>query len=344
MGPPAAVLQEAARALREQPEALGYWESESLRARIAQHYLDTYSVKVAPERILLTTGASAGLVALFTALFRAGDRILLSRPGYPAYRNALSALGRVPVELDCTCESGYGFTPELIEAHAAGARGVIVASPGNPTGAITSRASLQQIAHICRGRAMQLISDEIYHGISYEGEVATALEVEPEALVVNSFSKFFRMPGWRLGWVVVPEACIQAVQAHLTNLFLTPPALSQHAALAAFDAHVELKAAVQVYAANRAILQAQLPALGFRHAGTPQGAFYFYTDVAELTHDSRQFCLELLEETGVGLAPGIDFDTRNGNHYVRISFAASTTQVQRALELLGNGRTSGSRS
>lgn len=336
LGPPAAVVKAAARALQESGGNLGYWESESLRCRIAQHYLDTYSVRVQPERILLTTGASAGLIALFSSIFSVGDKILLSRPGYPAYRNALNALGRVPIEIDCTRETGYRFAPQQIEAHSAGARGVIVASPGNPTGAIASRVDLQQIAEICSTHALHLISDEIYHGISYGHEVATALEIAPSAFVINSFSKFFRMPGWRLGWIVVPESCIRHVQAYLTNLLLTPPALSQHAALAAFDSQVELKAAVQVYATNREMLKVRLPSLGFRDLTVPEGAFYFYAEVGNLTQDSRRYCMELLEETGVALSPGIDFDTRDGSRYVRISFAASTEQVQRALQLLGN--------
>jgi len=213
----------------------GYWESAPLRERIALHYRDEHRVEVSPERILLTTGASAGLVATFTALFAAGDRVALARPGYPAYRNALRALGRVPVEIDCGPEHGFRLTPELLPPADQTLHGLLVASPANPTGSVLDAADLAALAAECRRRGARLLSDEIYQGITYGRQGVTALQVEPEALVINSFSKLFRMPGWRIGWLVAPVSCVAPLHSHLINFFLTPPAIAQHAALAAFD-------------------------------------------------------------------------------------------------------------
>ena len=313
----------------------GYWESAALRERIALHYREQHAVDVAPERILLTTGASAGLVATFTTLFAAGDRVGLARPGYPAYRNALRALGRVPVEIDCGPGHGFRLTPELLPPSGEPLHGLLVASPANPTGTVLGAPELSALAAECRRRGTRLISDEIYHGIEYGREAVTALQFEPEALVINSFSKLFRMPGWRIGWLVAPESCVASLHSHLISFFLTPPAIAQHAALAAFDDLALLRRSVETYAANRARLLEALPAMGLPEIAPPEGAFYLYVDVSHLTDDSLAFCTELLDDTGIASAPGIDFDPALGNAFVRFSFAISEREVDRAIALLG---------
>jgi aspartate/methionine/tyrosine aminotransferase len=332
IGPPPAVLDAARRALSA--EAFGYWESDDLRERIARHYQDTYAVQVLPEQILLTSGASAGLVAIFTSLFKVGDRIAIARPGYPAYRNALNALQRAPVEIDCGPESGFQLTAQQIESLIEAPHGLIVASPSNPTGAVIAPTELHAIVDVCRARNIRLISDEIYHGITYGKEAATALTFHKEAIIVNSFSKLYRMPGWRLGWIVVPVPYVRRVQSHLTNLFLTPPALSQQAALSAFESAEDLRSPVDTYARNREILLKALPGLNFPRITSPDGAFYIYADVSHLTDDSLAFCRYLLHDVGIAIAPGIDFDPVNGNRFVRFSFAGATPQIERAVELL----------
>ena len=329
--PPAAIL--AARHALDH-ERLVYWNSPALQARIARQYEEDYGVQVSPERILLTAGASAGLIAVFTAMFAAGDRVGLLRPGYPAYRNSLLALGRTPVEIDCGPASCYRLTPELLEAVSGQLHGLVLASPNNPTGSMLSREQLSAVAGCCRARGTRLISDEIYHSITYVGPAACALEIEPDAIVVNSFSKLFRMTGWRLGWLVVPQDCVELVSAHLTNFFLTPPALSQFAALAAFDELPALREAVGTYAHNRQRLLAELPTLGLTKMAAPDGAFYLYLDIGHLTDDSLAFCRRLLEETGISAAPGIDFDPQNGRSFIRLSFAIATPAVERAIVLL----------
>ncbi len=311
-----------------------YWNSPRLRERIARHYLDDYGVAVSPERILLTAGASAGLIALFTALFAAGDRVGLLRPGYPAYRNSLLALGRQPVEIDCGPRTQYRLTADALRQVPQPLHGLVLASPNNPTGAMLSREQLTAVAALCRARGTRLISDEIYHSIVYAAPAVCALEVDPQAIIVNSFSKLYRMTGWRLGWLVVPEDCVAHISTHLINFFLTPPSISQHAALAAFEDLSELRAAVATYAHNRARLLAELPALGFNGLSAPDGAFYLYLNVGHLTDDSLALCKRLLEETGIAAAPGIDFDPDHGRHCIRLSFAISSELVERAIELL----------
>jgi aspartate/methionine/tyrosine aminotransferase len=334
LAPPAAALEAARRvSVPGEPTTHGYWMSDALQRRIARHYRDAYGVEVAPQRILLTNGASAALVAAFTVLFGAQDRVGLTRPGYPAYRNSLQALQRDVVEIDCGAAQRWRLSAAAVAA-AAPLQGLIVASPGNPTGVVLAREELAAIAAECRRQGAWLISDEIYHGITYEGRAASALEIEPEAIVVNSYSKLYRMPGWRLGWLVVPERLIESFRAHLINLFLTPTSVSQHAALAAMDATDDIAAAVAGYAANRARLIDALPRMGLARLCVPDGAFYVYVDVADYTDDSLAFCRRLLAETGVAITPGIDFDTVHGGSHVRFSFAGSLGDVERAIALL----------
>lgn len=335
LAPPTVALDAARRATASDAATThAYWHSPALQQRIAAHYRSVYGVDVAPERILLTNGASAGLVAAFTVLFGAGDRVGLARPGYPAYRNSLQALQRAVVEIDCGAAQRWRLSAAAVAA-AGPLQGLIVASPGNPTGVVLARDDLAAIALECRRQGAWLISDEIYHGITYGARAASALEVEPDAIVVNSFSKLYRMPGWRLGWLVVPERLIEAFRAHLINLFLTPASVSQHAALAAMDATDDIAAAVEGYAANRARLVDALPRLGVPRLCVPDGAFYVYADVADYTDDSLAFCRLLLSDTGVAITPGIDFDTVHGGSHVRFSFAGSLEDVERAIARLG---------
>jgi aspartate/methionine/tyrosine aminotransferase len=326
--PPAAVA-----AARESVERgpMGYWESAALKRRIARHYGEEYGVDVDPARILLTGGASAGLVGAFAVLFATGDRVGLARPGYPAYRNALHALGREAVEIDCGADVGYRLTADAIRRVEGPLHGVVAASPANPTGATLDAGELAAIAAECRRRGAWLISDEIYHGLTFGRRAVCALEVDPDALVINSFSKLYRMPGWRLGWLVAPPAIVERLDSVLINFFLTPAAISQHAALAAFDELPLLRESVATYARNRELLLEALPRLGCGRVVAPEGAFYFYVDVGHLTNDSLAFCHRVLDETGVSLAPGIDFDPVDGHHCVRMSFAVRTPEVVDAI-------------
>jgi aspartate/methionine/tyrosine aminotransferase len=331
-GAPAAAIAVAHHVL--DTDGLGYWESPALRARLARHYDETYGVKVDPSRFILTCGASPALVLALASSFDPGDRVALARPGYVAYRNTLKALHMVPVEIACGPESRFQLTAAHLAALDPAPAGVIVASPANPTGTIIAPAELAAIAEVCRARGIKIISDEIYHGLSYVGPTHSMLEFEPDALVVNSFSKYFSMVGWRLGWLLAPASHVARARAYVGNLFLTPPSLSQHAALAAMDAREELEGHVAVYRRNRALLLEALPKLGLRSIAPPDGAFYIYADVGHLTDDSLAFCKRLLRETGVATAPGIDFDPVEGRHFIRLSFAVSTPEVEEALRRL----------
>ena len=331
-GAPAAAIARAHEVL--DADAMGYWESTALKLRLAQHYLDSYGVTVEPERLILTCGASPALVLALNSLFSPGQRIALARPGYVAYRNALKAQHLEPVEIACGPEVRYQLTAAALAAIEPAPDGVIIASPANPTGTIIAAEELAAIAEVCRERGIRIISDEIYHGLSYVEPAQTILAYAPEALVVSSFSKYFSMAGWRLGWLLVPPEHVARAQAYCGNLFLTPPSLSQHAALAAFGALDELDGHLQVYAENRRLLLAALPALGLSAIAPPDGAFYIYASIAHLTDDSLDFCQRLLNDTGVATAPGIDFDPVDGRHFIRLSFAVSTPQIADAIARL----------
>ena len=328
-GAPAAAIAEAHRVLDSDP--MGYWESQPLKARICRHYADWYGVTIQPAQVILTCGASPALVLALSMSFAPGARVAMARPGYVAYRNNLRALHMVPVELQCGENERYQLTAQALATLDPAPDGVILASPANPTGTIIPREELAAIVQVCRQRGITIVSDEIYHGIAYGIPTPSVLEVEPQALVVNSFSKYFSMAGWRLGWLVVPENGIDAARARMGNLFLTPPSLAQHAGLVAMDCTPELEAYVATYTRNRELLLAALPALGLARIAPPDGAFYVYADVSDFTDDSMQFCKQLLEDTGVATAPGIDFDPVNGLRFMRISFAVSTEQVEVAI-------------
>ena len=333
-GAPRVALEAAARAMRT--DRLGYWESGALKERIARHYLDWYGVQVEPERIVLTPGASGGLVLAFTVLLRAGDRVALGRPGYPAYRNVLRALDMQLVEIPCGPETRYQPTASMIEALDTAPSALIIASPANPTGTMLERVQLGSLAEVCRRRSIALISDEIYHGISYVQRAVSALEVDDGALVVNSFSKYWCMTGWRLGWLVAPRQDVASMNAYASNLFLTPPAISQHAALAAMEATEELSAHLPTYRRNRDIVMQGLRDLGISRMAPADGAFYVYADVSHLTGDSLGFCQQLLADTGVAFNTGLDFDPVEGGSSLRISFAVSSSEAEEAMRRFGD--------
>lgn len=331
-GAPAASVAIAHRVLDSDP--MGYWENPALKARIARGYAEDHGVAVSPEQVILTCGASPALVLALNTLFAPGARVAVARPGYVAYRNTLRALHIEPVEFDCGEAERFQVTALAVEALDPVPDGLIIASPANPTGTVIAPAELVAIAEVCRRKGIRLVSDEIYHGISYVGPVRSALSVVPDALIVNSFSKYFSMAGWRLGWLVVPPELIEPARARMGNLFLTPPSLAQHAGLAAFDCRDELDGHVETYARNRALMLEGMTALGLKRIAPPDGAFYIYADVGHLTDDSLAFCKRMLDETGVATAPGIDFDPEGGRRFVRFSFAVSTPLVEEALARL----------
>lgn len=328
-GAPAAAIAAAHAVLDSDP--MGYWQSAPLKAAIAARYDTLYGVKVSPEQITLTCGASPALVLALASSFKPGDRIALARPGYVAYRNTLKALHMEPVELACGPKERFQLSAAQIAALDPAPAGVIIASPANPTGTLIPAAELEALAKVCRARGIKIISDEIYHGLSYVEPARSMLEFEPGALVVNSFSKYFSMAGWRLGWLLSPPDHIAAATAYMGALFLTPPSLAQHAALKAMECHEELDGHVEVYRRNRALLLQALPSLGLQDIAPPDGAFYIYADVGHLTDDSLGFCEALLRDTGVATAPGIDFDPVDGNRFIRMSFAVSTPEIEDAI-------------
>jgi aspartate/methionine/tyrosine aminotransferase len=310
---------------------MGYWESAPLKERLARFYSERYGVHVAADQFILTCGASPALVLALSSMFSPGDRIAMARPGYVAYRNTLKALHMTPVEIACGAEVGFQLTAAALAAVEPAPHGVIIASPANPTGTLIKAEELQVIAEVCRARGIRIISDEIYHGLSYVEPAQTILAYAPQAQVVSSFSKYFSMAGWRLGWLLAPLDHVERAQAYCGNLFLTAPSLSQHAGLAAFDALDELDAHIDVYRENRRLLLAALPALGLTTVAPPDGAFYIYASIAHLTDDSLAFCKRLLEDTGIASAPGIDFDPVDGKHFIRFSFAVSTAEIAEAI-------------
>lgn len=328
-GAPKAAIAAAHRVL--DTEAMGYWESAPLKERLARHYLETYGVEVKPRRIAITCGASPALVLALATAFNPGDRIALARPGYVAYRNTIRALNFEPVEIPCGEETRFQISAAAIEALAEKPQGILLASPANPTGTILPKTELAAIAGVARRIGAQIISDEIYHGLTYGPDIHSMLEFDPGAYIVNSFSKYFSMAGWRLGWLVSPEDRAQRTGAYIGNLFLTAPSLAQHAGLIAMDSREELDGHVDVYRANRALMLDALPRLGLERIAPPDGAFYIYADISRFTDDSLAFCLKLLEETGVATAPGIDFDPADGHRFMRFSFALSTDEIREAL-------------
>lgn len=334
---PAPVLAATKRALGE--SLLGYTESlgiAPLREAIAGHYRERYDVPVEPDDVVVTTGSSGAFTLIFLAAFDAGDTVAMARPGYPAYRNTLAALGCEVVELDCGPETRFQPTVAMLDALERPPAGLIVASPANPTGTILDPAELADLARWCDAHGTLLISDEIYHGISYGRETSCAWSTSRQSVVMGSVSKYFSMTGWRLGWMLVPAPLRRPVERLTANLTICAPAISQYAAVAAFgpESKVELDGHVMRYARNRELLLGGLADLGIDDIAPPDGAFYVYADLGERTDDSLGWCEGVLEQTGVAMAPGLDFDTRHGNRTVRMSFAGATDDIALALERL----------
>ncbi|AWN34766.1 pyridoxal phosphate-dependent aminotransferase [Methylobacterium radiodurans] len=326
---------QAALALGRVPytEALGL---PALRERIARDYRDRYGVAVAPERVVITTGSSAGFILAFMSLFDAGARVGVPQPGYPAYRSILAALDLVATPMVLRAEDRFAPTAALLrEVHArAGLAGVLVMSPANPSGTVIAPDALRDLCAAARDLSLPFISDEIYHGLGYGLPSATALQFDPDAVVINSFSKYHCMTGWRIGWMVVPDSLVRPIERLAQNLYISAPYLSQVGALAAFEAGEELDAVRDGYARNRAILLDAFPGLGLGRAHPADGAFYLYADVSDLTDDAAAFCSRMLAEAGVAATPGLDFDPAEGAHHVRFSFAGSEADCREAVRRL----------
>ena len=336
--PAPAAARDAVKRLIDR-ETLGYTEglgTTALRARIARHYGDCYGVEIAPERVIVTTGSSAAFVLAFLALFDPGEQVLLPQPGYPCYRHILSALGIGHVLAETGPQTRWMPTADQIRqaARSPGISGALIASPANPTGSMLEPERLAAIVAAARDAGVWFISDEIYHGLTYTWPASSALEHSDDVIVINSFSKYFSMTGWRIGWMVVPEALVRTVERLAQNLYISPPAISQAAALAAFDAGPELEANRRVYLANRDLLLAELPRIGLDRIVPADGAFYLYTDVSRFTGDSAAFTSRMLAETGVAATPGIDFDEARGHHYVRFSYSGATSEMAEAVDRL----------
>ncbi|MGV9800838.1 pyridoxal phosphate-dependent aminotransferase [Mycobacterium sp. NPDC003449] len=338
-GAPAPVREAAVAALNH--NQLGYTVTlgiPELRTAIASSY-GRYGIEVGVDDVVLTTGSSGGFLLTFLACFDAGDRVAIASPGYPCYRNILSALGCEVVELACGPDTRFQPTAAMLDALDPPVAGVIVASPANPTGTVIAPQELAAIASWCDASGVRLVSDEIYHGLVYEGAPATscAWETSRNAVVVNSFSKYFAMTGWRLGWLLVPGGLRRAVDCLTGNFTICPPALAQQAALAAFtpESMAEAEGLLAHYAENRRMLLDGLRRIGIDRLAPTDGAFYVYADVGDFTADSLSFCSKLLADTGVAIAPGIDFDTARGGSFVRLSFAGPTTDIEEALRRIG---------
>ncbi len=341
---PAPVLR--ATRLAIESELLGYTETFgilAIREAIAEHHRETYGYHVAPDDVVVTTGSSGAFSLIFLAAFDPGDTVVVARPGYPAYRNTLAALGCRVLELDCGAATRFQPTVAMLDALPEPPAGLVVASPANPTGTMIAPDELAAVARWCEERGTLLISDEIYHGITYDSAGAdsatsSAWETSRESVVIGSVSKYFSMTGWRLGWMLVPTGLRPALQRLASNLTVCPPAISQYAALHAFGAEAkeELDGHVRRYAVNRRLLLDGLPKLGISDLAPADGAFYAYADIGHLTDDSRAWCADVLNHTGVALAPGVDFDTVNGHRTVRFSFAGATADIEAALLRLGH--------
>ena len=343
-GPARKVIEAAQAAL--QTERLGYVDAlgiAPLRERIARHYKQTYDVDVSPQRVIVTTGSSAAFLLAFTACFDRGQKIGLATPGYPAYRNILKATDLEIVDIATSAQTRWAPAIADIKTAAGenqgrGLDGLLVASPANPTGTMLAPKDLAGLLKACNQAGVRFISDEIYHELTWQEQggqpQATALQFDQDAIVINSFSKYYCMTGWRVGWMVVPECLIRPLECLSQNLFISTPALSQYAALAAFDAREELDERKAVYAANREYLMNELPRIGIDKFTPVDGAFYIYADVSKFTNDSLDFTTRMVREAGVATTTGLDFDPYNGNRYIRMSFAGSPAEMRLAVKRL----------
>jgi len=332
-GAPKAAMTALAQAL--ETDALGYTVAlglPALRARIARLYGDWYNVDLNPDRVVITPGSSGGFLLAFTSLFESGDKVGIGAPGYPSYRQILKALGLTPVDLPCAPENR--LQPVPADFQDLDLAGLLVASPANPTGTMLDRAAMGALIDAAQASGAAFISDEIYHGIEYDSKAVSALELTDDCYVINSFSKYFSMTGWRVGWMVVPEDHVRVLERIAQNMFICAPHASQVAALAAMDCDDELQANLQVYRTNRALMLEGLPRAGFTRIAPPDGAFYVYADVSNLTNDSRAFAAEILEQAGVAVTPGLDFDPVRGGGTLRFSYARATADIAEGLARL----------
>ncbi len=332
-GAPKAAVKALASAMEHEP--LGYTVAlgiPALRRRIARLYGEWYNVDLNPERVVVTPGSSGGFLLAFTALFDSGDRVGIGAPGYPSYRQILRALGLVPVDLSTAPENRLQPIPS--DFSGLDLQGLMVASPANPTGTMLNHAAMRALIEAAHSQGASFISDEIYHGLEYEAKAVSALELTNECYVINSFSKYFSMTGWRVGWMVVPEDQVRVVERIAQNMFICASHASQIAALAAMECNDELQANLDVYRVNRQLMLEGLPKAGFKNIAPPDGAFYVYADVSDLTDDSRTFAAEILEKAGVAVTPGLDFDTDRGNTTLRFSYARSTADIEEGLQRL----------
>lgn len=332
-GAPQAAIRALDQAMNDGP--LGYTVAlglPALRARIARLYGDWYDIDLNPDRVIVTSGASGGFILAFNALFDSGDRVGIGAPGYPSYRQILTGLGLTPVDLPTAAANRYQPVPDDFAGH--DLQGLLVASPANPTGTMLDRTAMARLVDATQEAGASFISDEIYHGIEYEAKAVSALNVSDDVYVINSFSKYFSMTGWRVGWMVVPEDHVRVVERLAQNMFICPPHASQVAALAAMDATDELQANLDVYRTNRALMLEGLPKAGFTRIAPPDGAFYVYADVSELTDDSRAFAAQILDEAGVAVTPGLDFDPVRGHQTLRFSYARATDDIAEGLRRL----------
>ena len=320
---------------------IGYTETlgiPSLRARIAQHYKDTYDLVLDPARVVVTTGSSGGFVLAFLALFEPGDRVALANPGYPPYRHILSALGCEPVLIRTSEETRWALSAKslIAEHQRKPLQGVVVASPANPTGTMMDADALARLVAVAEAEGIRVISDEIYHGLDYAFAAETAANVSESALVINSFSKYFCMTGWRVGWMIVPDSLVRSVERLQGNLAISVPTLAQFAAQAAFDGREEMEAVKHTYEENRRILTEGLPKAGIDKFLPVDGAFYLYANIARFSDDSLDFAKRMLNEAGVAATPGIDFDPIDGKHFMRFCYAGSAADMREAVERIGN--------
>lgn len=334
---PRAVIEAVKAALSR--DRMGYTEAlglPALRERIARYYRDRHGLEVEPERVIVTSGSSAGFILSFLAILDPGARLALPSPGYPCYRHILQALGVEAVSLDVNAGTRWMPTPQQLEEAARDPRlaGLLLASPANPTGTMLLGTGLRDLAEACDRLGLWFVSDEIYHGLDYAEPAQTALAYSPAAIVINSFSKYYSMTGWRIGWMVVPHALVRPIERLTQNLYISPPTPSQHAAIAAFDATEELEAIKAIYAANRALLLEELPRAGIDEIAPADGAFYLYADIRHLTNDSTLFAQKMLREIGVAATPGVDFDAGRGNHFMRFCYAGPTEEMAEAARRL----------
>jgi len=319
---------------------IGYTETlgiPSLRARIARHYRDTYGFALDPARVVVTTGSSGGFVLAFLALFEPGERVALANPGYPPYRHILAALGCEPVLIETGAETRWALSPEAViaEHRKKPLAGLVVASPANPTGTMMDAGALAALIAAAEGEGIRVISDEIYHGLDYAFAAETAAKLSARTLVINSFSKYFCMTGWRIGWMVVPEALVRAVERLQGNLAISVPTLAQVAAEAAFDGRDEMEAVKHGYEENRRLLTEGLPKAGLDRFLPVDGAFYLYADISKFSNDSLDFAKRMLNEAHVAATPGIDFDPVNGHNFLRFCYAGSAADMREAVQRIG---------